>query len=481
MALTRKPTLGGFGLGAATPARPRYPIEPNKDWEPSVTRPKVGGVPQADQATPPRTPPIRRYPGPAAGIPRITPRVNQAEKDAAAQRQRILGSGIGNVVDRADAISDRLNPTIKLDEWVDKRVEGIKPTAIRTPIKLQTDSYRGLLGKVYLGMDIASVKQSINEAISPDTTAERLYNANPGNYSSIEEAKREVQAYNTGEIVGTVAENVAQVGVNAFLGWAIRGLLTAGAAAVGIGTGGVGFIAFATIASVLATTLAYGKAVELTQPENPEQGDLALSAPGTYESMMKNEQNDWGALAEGGPGASFIGNVFKDQLAEAFIWSMNAEPKQNTREQVSQIRGERGTYEKAPELQWTDDEGFSITVPMYASWGRRTDEVHALFSAGYFLTPVMDTEGKPYTQGNGIRAFEVDYVNMIKWMQDTDWLTNRSGLATRVMQLPKVDNRTVELMKETPITADEYRTALKWWYTQAEIQYEQNQAAQAAE
>lgn len=483
MANTRRNQIGGFGMGAATPSLPRLPIQRSTDenWQPSVTRPRVGGVPQADQPTPSPTRPTRRYSAPRAPIPQAPIRVDERAQADAAQRRRILGSGIGNIWDRAENINRQVNPVIRVQDWVDKGVEGIKPTALRKGLQVQIDSYRGLPGKLYLAMDIASVKQSVSEAFNPDQTAERLYNANPQNYSSIEEAKREVQAYNVGEIVGTFAENFAQAGASAFIGWAIRGLLTVGAGVVGVSTGGVGFLAIATIASIVATTIAYDTAVKLTQPENPTARDMAISMPGTYESMIKGQDNGMGAYLEGGPGASLFGNAFTDMLSDGFIKAMNAEPYQNSREEVAQIRQERGAYDKAPELEWSDENGFKITLPMYSDWGRRKNEVHALFSAGYFLKPVMDQEGKPYVQGNGLRLLQVDYPQFIKWMLDTDWLENRSGIATRVMQLPKVDPATIEIMKEAPIQVDEYRVALKWWYDTAAIEYEKKQAQQSSE
>jgi hypothetical protein len=491
MAITIKRQVGGLGLGAATPAQPLTPqIKKPDPYVPSVSRPRVGGVPQADQATP--TVPRRRYippkPPAAAHIPEGGA-ASVRTVDRARNVATVSSSGISGIWDATGGRAiDAINaPGRWAGSAVDRVLPGKAGKIIKTPFAGYGGSgLEGALNKAFfLTADVAAVNQSFQQAINPDKTAEIIYKANPGNYASLEEAKNEVRNFNIGEMIGIIGENVAQAGVSRLITnifsaaatWGLRGIATAAAVAAAPVELPAVVVFGISVATFAAITFIYDKLNTMNTEQMSTQGELAKMSPDSYKKFMSGEkpsENEtvqmYEQMSEGGIGGYMAGS-FANQIIGNFSDATAREPGQRSRTEVNQLRQARGLYQHGSELTWYDSEGFQTKLKMYASFGERNAEVSALLSAGYFLTPAGNTDMggfHPQVDRYGRRIFDIDYPAFVKWLEDTDWLvTDNAGIAQRVFKLPKIRQDVLQVIQQGPITTDEWRSALKIWYDMA--------------
>lgn len=483
MANTLRPQVGGLGLGAATPAQtPLSPQKPKPEpFTPTISRPRVGGVPQVDQAQP--APVRRRYTPPRPILHGNLPPGGVPTPPAPRPKANVTTSGLRGVWDIPSKAADVINKPF--DYVASKVPKGALSRAGESIFGSYGGSgIAGAFNKAYyLTADAAAVRQSLGEVISPDKTAEILYNANPGNYQNIEEAKNEVRNFNSGEFLGIIGENIAQGAVTNLISRVIGGiaLRAAGAAAT------IGVIAAApvelsagaavavTIATYFAISAIYEQVSKLTSPQMQDQAMLAKTAPDEYARMIAgNAPQDatdpsaqYQQMSEGGIGGQLVGS-FADAMISNIKDATSREPGQRSWEEVKAVRDERGTYKFAATVSDYNADGFPAKLPLYATFGKRNAEVDELLRAGYFLTARGENGMggfEPYTDANGRRIFDIDYASFVKWLEDTDWLANDNpGIAQRVFKLPKISSNVILAQKTAPITNEEWRLALKFWY-----------------
>ena len=473
--MTAKPTVRdytGFGSGAATPD-PNQPEtiksrvgSRQQQWTPTVSRQRAGAVTNPEQpapsapTTPKRAPTSRLTPpnvqGPSFGsqitkpfraikpITGMLTGVTDAFDKAAARKAASVGTAIENM-----------------------NIPSIPKKILKGGATGYIESYSGGAGKAFLVGDIVSIGTRLQDVVNPDETAQFLWQTHPEEFQSLDDAKNQVKVFAGATALGSLFDNIVNVGVANGASWvATRFAASSIGAALGLSALG-GPIGFALM--FIATTFLMGVVQSLDEHSVVRGGGESGSIDQALLSSRINENLDLPILGNptaSGPIATGIGSLARVQLDSA-IKNLSYQPaNQNTPDQVTKLRLERGKMV----YQMTDDNGNPTgTVNFYKSFGSRTNEVRSLLVSGYFLTPTGNMLDVPDGKGGykKIREFYMDYQNFVRWLDDTDWIANSTGIKQRVVDLPNVSVDTLKEVRNQPISVEEASYALKSWYDSA--------------
>jgi hypothetical protein len=333
-------------------------------------------------------------------------------------------------------------------------------------------SYEGPHGKAFLAGDIAMIASKIPEIINPEDTAKLVFDANPGMFASLEDAKRQVGDYNWGQIGGAIVDNFTNIlvsrGVASIGSRAVVPLITRGAALIGaeaLGASAIGALGGPVgIAATVLATIGIMALLEVFNPESSTRGSQEtriMKQGGTVEGIDIPVLGNPTYGTSAADAVSYGVTSFMKNLQDG----MTREPNQNSRNEVETMRTER----KPMKYEWVGEDGNVYQRTYYSNFGNRTQEVRALLTSGYFIYPTGNMMDVPDGKGGykQIREFSMDYDGFIRWLEDSDWVANPTGIRQRVVSLPRIAPLTVTAAQKEQISVEEAAYALKSWYDDA--------------